>query len=658
MVHPGVAGVTMKVLVRLGRASNGVPVFTVTDRSAEFARPFGATWNDELHLWMYPAYYPVADKVIADFRTGYKDVQFELSPPAQQHIEALVEVDRKYQARELPAGFEFVTKPYDHQIEGLCHAYYYLRAALFYAPGLGKSKIAIDLLRLLRFRGNAAPAVILGPLVTIRNWGDEIDFHSGKQLRWGAVLGGHKHKQAVIEAAGRGEYDVLLVTYDTARGFVDLINEKVPYKTVICDESHRIKEWRSQCTKAAHEIGQKASRKLIMTGTPTLGSPMDLYGQFKFLGDCFMPETYVNYKRKFLDLAGENSHVVRGYKNLDLLNARTLFLSIRKTKEECLDLPPQTLVDVSFELSHHQSVLYNQLVEEMGVNLAHLIAALGGAQSIRDALPPDSILPHVATLLNKLLQVSSGFLITNETLGLCDNCEPGGCKFRYTCVPAGIKPGTPRCAVAKERLADQLTIFEQNPKLEALTELLDSVLVDPPNKVIVWCYYRVELDIVEKRLQKLGLGYVRVDGTTGDKIQALAKRFNEDPSIRVYLAQISTGVGITLNAAAYMVYYSLSYSLSAWLQSLDRNYRIGQTKNVTVWRLLGKQTVDAAVMHLLDNKVEVDTVLATRLACMFCAHSIPCLAENIALFDKGCIYQRNMARPVVRAQLVEVKEEL
>ena len=252
----------MKVLVRLGRASNGVPVFTVTDHSVEFSRAFGAVWNDDQRFWMYPAYYPVAEKVLTSFREGFKDIQLELSPPARQQVVLLAEVDRKYKARELPAGFQFVTKPFDYQIEGLCHAYYFLRSALFYAPGLGKSKIAIDLLRLLRFLGNASPALIFGPLVTIRNWGREIDKHSGGQLRWGAVLGSRKRKQAVIEAAGRGAYDVLLVTYDTARNFVDLINEKVPYRTVIADESHRIKEWRSQCTKAAHELGQKASRKL------------------------------------------------------------------------------------------------------------------------------------------------------------------------------------------------------------------------------------------------------------------------------------------------------------------------------------------------------------------------------------------------------------
>jgi SNF2 family DNA or RNA helicase len=647
----------MNVLVRLGHASNGVPVFTIAQQSPEFARPFGATWNGTDRMWMYPAYLPAARAVLADFEQAFdRTIQLEYSEAVQTYIKGIGETERRYRERALPDGFDYVTKPYDHQVEGLCHAYYYLRSALFYSPGLGKSKIVIDLLRLLAFQGRTSPTIILGPLVTMLNWGRQIDEHAGGQFRWGAVLGTPKKKREVIEATARGEFDILLVTYDTARNFVDLIHEEIPYRTVVADESHRIKTWGTGVTRAAHEIGQKASRKIIMTGTPTLGSPLDLYGQYRFLGDCFMPEAYFKYRRKFVDYAGPNSYVVLGYKNLDILNARTRFLALRKSKEECLDLPPQTLVDVEFELSKHQSVIYNQLVEELGTDVRSLIDHLGGAAAITDALPPDSVLPHVATLLNKLLQVSSGFLITNETLALCDTCEEGGCEHRFACVPNGIKPGTPDCVVAPARLPDHLTVFDKNPKLEALMELLDGILVDAPNKAIVWGYYRYELDLIEERLKKLKIGYVRVDGRTGSKIQSLADRFDTDPDVRVYLAQVSTGVGITLNAAAYMVYFSLTYSLGAYLQSMDRNYRIGQTKNVTVWRLLGKQTVDPAIVRLLDNKVDVDKVLATQIACMLCDRSITCLAEGVALFDKGCKHKRTMARPVLKAQLVTVKE--
>jgi len=642
----------MQVVVRMGVAGNGTPVFMTAGQSRELARPFGATWDADRHLWLYPAYYPAAKKVLDDFKVLDSHIKLEFSDTASEYIREVERTDVRYAALELPAGFEFVTKPFAHQILGLCHVFYMMRAALFYAPGLGKSKIAVDWMRLLRFLGDKGLTIVMGPVVTVRNWGKEIDRHSGGQLKWGAVLGTKTQKTKVIERAAAGEFDALLVTYDTAKNFIELLIREVPYTRIVADESHGIKSFDAARTKAAHELGQKAVRKIIMTGTPTLGSPLDLYGQYKFLGDYFMPEGYFHFKQKYLVHSPYNKHVITGYKNLDILNKRTQFLSLRKTKEECLDLPPQTFVDVDYDLSRHQSVIYNQLIEQMGLDVGLLIAQLGGAAS--DVMPSDTKLPHAAALLNKLMQVASGFLIkNNQDTKLCDNTEPGGCRYVMNCVSSKIEPYTKGCLVASAPLPNTITVFDDNPKLDALEGIFDSVLEDENNKVIVWCYYKAELDLISKLLEKLKLPYVKVDGSTGDRVQALADKFNDDPKVRVYLAQVSTGVGITLNAAAYMVYYSLPFALGSYLQSLDRNYRIGQSKNVTVYRLLGRGTIEPAIVKLLDNKVDVDTVLTQKLSCIVCEQSMKCFAEGIGLFDAGCVYQRNVDRPVTRMRVIK-----
>jgi SNF2 family DNA or RNA helicase len=643
--------------ITMALAGNGVPVFSTVGQSRELSRPFGATWDGGRHLWLYPAYFPVAKKVLSDFEVLSRELRVVFSDVVKEYIKQLEDTEDRYNRQVLPEGFDFVTKPFAHQLLGLAHVYYMPRAALFYDPGLGKSKVAIDLLRLLRFLGQRSPSVIMGPLTSILNWGKEIDRHSGQALRWGAVLGTRKRKTKIIEKAAAGELDVLLLTYETNSNFVDLIFREVPYDKVVADESHLIKEWKANRTKAAFELVQKAQRRVLMTGTPTLGSPLDLYGQFKFLADYFMPEPYHQYKKRYLEVSSSNKWLVTGYKNLDVLNARTQLVSLRKTKDECLDLPPRTMVDVEYELSRHQTAVYNQLVAEMQIDVEALIRALRGV--VKDALPPSAIMPHAAARLNKLFQVASGFLITNNMdPKLCDHVDaPFGCQHLPDCVKEEIKPYTRRCKVAPEKIPDTVTVFEENPKLEALVELLDTVLGNPGNKVIVWCHYWAELDIVEARLKELDLSYVRVDGSTGARTQGIVDRFNEDPSLRVYLGQISTGVSITINSAAYMIYYALTFSLKDWLQSVDRNYRIGQSKNVTTYRLLGKQTVEPCIVHLLDNKVDVDNVLTQKLSCIVCPHSLRCTAERIELFDAGCIYSRSMSRSVTRAQLIQVKEE-
>lgn len=647
----------MHAVIRMARSGNGMPVFTSDVAKEDLGRPFGAMWDQDRHIWMYPAYFPVAHKVLADFKVLAKEITIELSDTVLGYIEQLQKVEERYNARQLPSDFSFVTKPFDHQIVGLCHAYYMPRSALFYAPGLGKSKVAIDLIRLLRHTGYKDLIVVMGPLVSIRNWGKEINRHSGGQLGWGAMLGTPKDKHLTIERAQSRVFDVLLVTYDTARNFTKEIFEKVPYGVIISDESHLVKEWRSQRTKATYELAQKTTRRLIMTGTPSLGSPMDLYGQFRVLGDCFMPEDYFKYHRKFVNVLPADRHVVLGYKNLDILNERTTFIALRKTKDECLDLPPQTIVDVEFNLTRHQVAIYNHLIDEMGIEATLLLRALMVYAAAPDKVPPPTVLPHTAAMLRKLLQISSGFLIKNNMdPKLCDNAEPGGCRFMRECVANEIKPYTSRCQVQPLKIPNTVTRFDENPKLDALEELLDSTLGDPANKMIIWCYYREELDVVEEKLQALEIKYVRVDGDTGDKINDREEEFNTDPSIRVYLAQISTGVSITLNAAAYMVYYALTDNLKDWLQSLDRNHRIGQDKNVTVYRLLGKQTVEYSLVRLLDTKVDLDTVLTHKLNCMLCEHEERCAKDGVELFGQGCIYTTDITRPIMRPRHINIAE--
>lgn len=642
----------MRVIVRMGNAGNGMSVFLISGQSTVLSRPFGATWDSSRAVWMYPAYYPAARKVLADFETCSKDIQFGFSDTASEYIRGLDDIERRYEALELPSSFEFVTPPYAHQRLGLCHLLYYPRAALFYDPGLGKSKIAIDYMRLLRGIGDRSPVVVMGPLVTIRNWGAEIDLHSGGTLRWSAVLGDKKKKTKAIERVAGAEADVLLVTYDTARNFVELITSLISYKTIICDESHLIKAWSSARTKAAYEIGQKTTRRVIMTGTPTLGDPRDLYGQFKFLGDYFMPEAHHVFVRRFVEFSMTNEHIVLGFKNMDVLNARTQFVSIRKAKAECLDLPPRTFVDVDYLLTKHQANIYNMLVETMGIDVEQLVMWMGG--QVKDVLPDNTVLAHGAARLNKLMQVCSGFFIQNLGRELCDTAEEGGCRHVAECVAKDILPYTSRCQVVRIPPPEKVTVFEKNPKMDALEGLLDSVLADPSHKVIVWCSYRRELDLAEERIKdflakKGSYSHVRVDGSTGSRIQDAVDKFNNDSTVRVYLAQVSTGVGITLNAASYVIYCSLPFSLGSYTQSLDRNYRIGQQQNVTVYRLLGKQTVEPAIVKLLDNKVDVDTVLASKLSCLLCPNSLKCIAEDIALFDPQCIYKRAMGRPTVKA---------
>lgn len=645
----------MNLEIRVGNAGNGTPVFMAAGTHPALGRPFGAVYDSSRHLWMYPAFYPASKKVLSDLDVMSKDFHVTFSEVARRHVKDLEQVEESVANRTLPRGFEFVTRPYDHQVLGLSHAWWMLRCAVFFAPGLGKSKVAVDLVRLMRHVGQQGSVLVLGPLVTVTNWGREVDRHSGGQLRWTALHGTPKERDRILDSIEEAPPDVILLTYDGARTMSAEIVRRVPYVAIICDESHRVKSWDSSCTVATYDIAQKALRRVLMTGSPTQGDPRDAYGQYKILGDCFMPEDYHQFKRKFLETPGPRSHVVTGFKNLDVLNSRITFLSLRRTKEECLDLPGQVVVDVTYELSRTQKVVHNQLVQEMAVDPDVLAILMFGRQA---SLPPASRMPHRAAMLLKLLQIASGFLITNPIDdAFCDAAEPGGCRHLEVCVEARIRPHTSRCQVDSTRLPDVVTTFDDNPKLDAMIDLLDPIMGDQANKAIIWCVFERELDLVSARLTERGWGHVRVDGTNSKHALSLIDQFTEDLGLRVYLAQASTGVGLTINAAAYMFYYALPLSLITYEQDKDRNYRIGQTKKVTVYRMLGKGTPEPAIALLLDVKVDVDDTLTRRIDCLQCEQNPMCIPAGILPFDSECVYKRSIDRPVTRARSFEGAEQ-
>lgn len=641
----------MNLEIRVGNAGNGTPVFMIPGGHPSLARPFGAVYDSGRRLWMYPAFYPAAKKVLHDFDVLSKDFHVSLSDAAQRHVKDLGLVEQSVANRELPRGFEFATKPYDHQVEGLVHLWWLLRSALFYAPGLGKSKIAVDLMRLLRHTGHRSTTLVVGPLVTVKSWGREIDRHSDKTLSWVALHGEPAERTALMDAMAETRPDVVLMTYDGVRTMARDIVAKIPYDTIICDESHMVKSWESDRTVSTYEVAQKALRRVLMTGSPTQGDPRDTYGQFKILGDCFMPEDYRHFKTKFCEKPSPISHVVTGFKNLDVLNSRVTFLSLHKTKEECLDLPGQTIIDVEYDLSRAQKVMHNQIVEEMEIDPELLAIFLYGNQL---TLPPASRMPHRAAALTKLLQIASGFLITNPIDdAFCDAVEQGGCRHLATCVENRIRPHTKRCAVDSTRLPDIVTEFDENPKLDTAMGILETVFADPANKIIIWCVFERELDILERRLTKRGWGYVRVDGSNSKDAQNIIDVFTEDPSKRAYIAQATTGVGVTINAATYMMYYSIPFSLTVYSQDKDRNHRIGQTQKVTIYRLVGNGTPERAIIKLLDVKVDVDSALTHRMDCLMCEKSAACFEAGVKPFDPDCVYKRSIARPVTRARAFE-----
>lgn len=652
-----------EILCGLGRLQ-GTPVFVLPLNSPELKRVFGAMFFPQEGVWRFPAFYPYCGDVARDLEIVLPNIKF--SDLAAQHIVTCHQLAAEPLTFVPPQGFEFLTKPYDHQLEGLAFVLRNSRCGLFYDMGLGKTKVMADAIRVLKKK-----TLVLSPTVGIGTWLAEIARH-GHDLKAVALTGkseagkaavkalnaqkkaikdalkkatdptetfrlegqlaelpgpGVAAKYADIEAAA--EADVVIVSYDTAKLYQKEILEKLPYEMIIADESHGLRSPTSDRTKAAIALSSKAGQRVILSGTPSLGNPLHTWGQLAFLGKYLPAKDLWTFYRHYLIRAKGERKIVLGFKNLDVLRDKVARICTRKTKEECLDLPERTIMDVPFTLFPEQKSLYNDIA-------AGIVVELDKGELYEPG--------RAATSLIKLLQITSGFMI-KPAPPVCDECEK-----LLICAPAKIKPFTPICPKYPNPNPQEIHRLKTNAKLDALEELLDGVLAEERNQVIIWAMFREELNLVEALLQQKGWGYFRVDGSNSNKAQALSTQFNQDPTKRVWLAQISTGVALTLTGASYMVYFGLTWQLGDYLQSLDRNYRIGQTSKVFVYRLLCQNSVLDYMVRVLDQKRNIASSLVDRIDCLLCVHSRErnCVENDTKPFEGNCIHQSRVKRLVTR----------
>jgi SNF2 family DNA or RNA helicase len=608
----------------------GTPVFVLPSLGQYLKRIYGSTFIQGKGFWLFPAYYPFFENVVHDIELVVPEAEF--TDKAKDHIAAMRALDQKIKNGGVTyrPDFEFVTDPYAHQEEALKFGIALPRCGIFYDMGLGKTKVAIDLIR-----HEQEKTLVLAPSVGVNVWVREAKIHSGGDLKVVALKGTPKKRKKLLEEDVQ-DADVVAVSYDTAKREHDNLVDMYSYGMIVADESHFLRGYRSARTKCAQSLASRAHRRVILSGTPSLGNPIHLWGQLAFLAPYIPAKDFWTYKHRYC-ITGESSdyrlpirvrrNMIVGFKNLDMLNEKVQRVAVRRKKEDCLDLPKRTIQDIHFDIKGDQRKTYNKFVDSIAVEIEN-----------GEAYEP----ANAAVAIQKLLQTLSGFFIVPPP-NICD-----GCKYIATCVEDAVKPYTKKCQVAQKPPAAQFQDLKANPKMDALEEQLEGILAEDRNKCIIWAWFRHELNMIEAMLKKNDIGYLRLDGSNSAKGPEYAQKFNEDPKTRVWLAQVSTGVALTLTAASYMIYYNLPYDLGAYQQAMDRNYRIGQDRPVFVYRLVCKGSVLDYVAASLSQKKNIADTLTDDINCVICKNSLICVAKGYRPFQKGCLYKTKTARVLIK----------
>ena len=424
-----------------------------------------------------------------------------------------------------------------HQHEGVAFLLEKRAGLLAFEQGLGKTLVAIAAFIDARAAGSARRLLIICPNSLKRNWVAELHKFA-PDLDVEIIEGTRATRRRQIAAA---HASVVITSYETARSEVTAILallKRVPTAMVL-DESHATKNGRSLTSTAASHFAPLATHRWLLSGTPVTNSPGDLYTQIGIIAPGEKP------LGSFEAFLSDSNHPPSAEK----LKAKLSRFILRRTKDQCLNLPEKTFVDIRIELPPWQRALY----DEMRHSMVCTIQAMSGEEYRAFA--------HTAlTQLMRLSQIAS-----NPSLVV------------------------PECG-------------KTPAKFEELNYLVRDILGETGRKVIIWSSYVRTIEQLALRFKDEG-AVTLYGGTPNELRQDIARRFQTDPAVRVLIANpAAAGTGFTFTAATYAIYESLSWRYDFYAQSQDRNHRIGQELPVTYLRMIAADTVEEAIVSALERK--------------------------------------------------------
>ena len=362
-------------------------------------------------------------------------------------------------------------------------------------------------------------------------------------------------RAAHLAACGRSL--IVVTNYEAAwRSDLAPTIEAVQWGAVILDESHRIKAPGGKASRYLARLAAKqpAARRVCLTGTPMPHSPLDLYGQFRFLDPQVFGSSFTRMRARYAECDARFPSKVKFWKNQSELTAKLDAHSWRVTADEVLDLPDaihETIpVDLSPKTRRYIATMEREMVAEIEA----------GTVTAANAL----------TKLLRMAQATGGYARVDGA--------------------AGVTPidGVPAKRVA---LADRLEDLH------------------PTEPVVVFCRFRSDLDDVAAVARELGREYAEVSGERKD-----LERWQAGDAVILGVQMQSGGVGIDCTRAAYAFYYSLGYSLGDYEQSLARLRRPGQTRCVRYYHVVCTGTVDEQVYAALRERRSVVEAVLQKLS--------------------------------------------
>ena len=419
--------------------------------------------------------------------------------------------------------------------------------------GTGKTRVAIDV---AMSRADVWRVLVVCPKAVINVWPKELDKHANGwwscyTRQPGKIVDEAKRVREYITPRGiPGVKRFVVINYDSVwRMELGEMILKAGFDMVILDESHRAKAAGSKVSRFLALLGKRVKYRLCLSGTPMANSPLDVYGQYRFLDPSVYGTNHNAFMQEYAVMGGPERRFVVGYKNQKQLNEKFQSIAYQCSMTDVsqrLKLPdqlPPTTREVQLPARDMRTL--RELSKEF-------VAECSTGNTI--------VVNNVLTRALRMQQIAAGFCLTVS--------EPGA--------PAE---------------AEDLN----TAKADALLDYLEDI--DPREKVVVFCQFKHDLNEIGVVAHKAGRDSYELSGAWNE-LEAWKTSVGG-----VLAVQIQAGAeGVDMTCSNHAVYFTLPYSLALYDQSKARLYRPGQTRPVSFVHLIAEGTIDELIYQSLTRK--------------------------------------------------------
>ena len=450
----------------------------------------------------------------------------------------------------LPSTLQAELRPY--QVEGYRWlarlAHWGAGACLADDMGLGKT---VQTLAVLLDRAPDGPALVVAPTSVVANWVDEAR-RFAPTLNLKVYTGPMAARAELLEEPA--PFDLYVTTYGVAQNDAEQLAE-VRWRSAVLDEAQAIKNPAAKRTRAVRRLG--ADFRVITTGTPIQNNLVDLHSLFGFVNPGLLGS--LQQFRRHFQVPIERDADAAAHGRLRRLVAPFI---LRRLKADVLDdLPERTEITLHVQMSEEETTLYEALRQRA---VDELEAARKEDPRMGEGARRVQVLAH----------------LTRLRLACCN----------------------PKLVLDRDDAAKRAGLQVQSSKLETFATTLQELL-ENRHKVLVFSQFVMHLKLVEEHLKKVGVAYQYLDGATPRKARVERIAAFQSGQGDVFLISLKAGgVGLNLTAADYVIHMDPWWNPAVEDQASDRAHRIGQTRPVTIYRLVTEGTIEEQIVDLHHKK--------------------------------------------------------